>query len=172
MNQSSHGAEIMRQIFSLLLITVFLISCSTANKVTQQDIQTSAETLDYGDFTSQTLTTKAWEALDNKNYPAVFAYTQKCEELYGEEGKQMNDGLEYFASPEDAAELWALNDVGTSLYIMATAYEKLEMYPQASEAYKKLANDYSFAQTWDPKGWYWKPATGAASKVEQFKYKK
>ena len=161
----------MRQIFSLLIITVFLISCSTANKVTQQDIQTSAETLDYGDFTSQTLTTKAWEALDDKNYPAVFAYTQKCEELYGEEGKQMNDGLEYFASPEDAADLWALNDVGTSLYIMATAYEKLEMYPQASEAYKKLANDYSFAQTWDPKGWYWKPATGAASKVEQFKYK-
>lgn len=162
----------MRQIFSLLIITVFLISCSTANKVTQQDIQTSAETLDYGDYTSQVLTTKAWEALDNKNYPAVFAYTQKCEELYGEEGKKMNDGLEYFASPEDAAELWALNDVGTSLYIMATAYEKLEMYPQASEAYKKLANDYSFAQTWDPKGWYWKPATGAASKVEQFKYKK
>ena len=162
----------MRQIFSLLIITVFLISCSTANKVTQQDIQTSAETLDYGDYTSQVLTTKAWEALDDKNYPAVFAYTQKCEELYGEEGKQMNDGLEYFASPEDAAELWALNDVGTSLYIMATAYEKLEMYPQASEAYKKLANDYSFAQAWDPKGWYWKPATGAASKVEQFKYKK
>lgn len=162
----------MRQIFSLLIITVFLISCSTANKVTQQDIQTSAETLDYGDLSSQELTTKAWEALDDKNYPAVFAYTQKCEELYGEEGKQMNDGLEYFASPEDAAELWELNDVGTSLYIMATAYEKLEMYPQASEAYKKLANDYAFAQTWDPKGWYWKPATGAASKVEQFKYKK
>jgi len=171
MNRSSPGAEIMRQIFSLLLITVFLISCSTANKVTQQDIQTSAETLDYGDFTSQTLTTKAWDALAEKNYPAVFAYTQKCEELYGEEGKKMNDGLEYFASPEDAAELWALNDVGTSLYIMATAYEELEMYPQAREAYKKLANNYSFAQTWDPKGWYWKPATGAASKVEQFKYK-
>ena len=73
----------MRQIFSLLIITVFLISCSTANKVTQQDIKTSAETLDYGDYTSQVLTTKAWEALDDKNYPAVFAYTQKCEELYG-----------------------------------------------------------------------------------------
>jgi hypothetical protein len=161
----------MRQILSLLLITVFLISCSTAKKVTQQDIQTSAETLDYGDLTSQTLTTKAWDALDDKNYPAVFAYTQKCVELYGDEGKQMNDGLEYFASPEDAAQLWALNDVGTSLYIMATAYEELEMYPQAREAYKKLANDYAFAQTWDPKGWYWKPATGAASKAEQLKYK-
>lgn len=160
----------MRQIFLPLIMAVFLIGCTTA-KVTQQDIQAKAETLDYGDLTSQTLTTKAWEALASKNYPAVFAYTQKCVELYGEEGKRMNDELEYFASPEDAAQLWALNDVGTSLYIMATAYEQLEMYPQAVEAYKKLANDYAFAQTWDPKGWYWHPATGAASKAEQFKYK-
>ena len=172
MNQSSPGAEIMRLIFSLLIMTVFLIGCSTANKVTQQEVQTTAETLDYGDYTSQTLTTNAWDALAAKNYPAVFAYTQKCEELYGDEGKRMNEELEYFASPEDAAQLWALNDVGTSLYIMATAYEELEMYPQAREAYKKLANDYAFAQTWDPKGWYWKPATGAASKVDQLKYKK
>ena len=160
----------MRQIFLLLTMAVFLISCTPA-KVTHKEIQTKAETLDFGDSTSETLTGKAWQASADKDYPALFAYTQKCVELYGAEGKRMNDELEYFASPDKVNEYSALNDVGTSLFIMANAYAELEMYPQAVEAYTTLASDYKYAQCWDPKGWYWQPATGAASKAKQLKYK-
>jgi len=34
-----------------------------------------------------------------------------------------------------------------------------------------LASDYTYAQCLDPQGCYWHPATGAASKAEQNKYK-
>ena len=160
----------MRQIFLLLTMAVFLISC-TPTKVTHKEIQAKTETLDFDDSTSATLTGKAWQSSADKDYPALFAYTQKCVELYGAEGKRMNDELEYFASPDKVNEYSALNDVGTSLFIMANAYVELEMYPQAAEAYNTLASDYKYAQCWDPKGWYWHPATGAASKAKQYKYK-
>ncbi|MDH3887989.1 MAG: beta-glucanase precursor [Gammaproteobacteria bacterium] len=161
----------MRATLLLLAIAVFCISCTPA-KVTRQDIEAKAETLDYGDFTSATLVSKSWQASADKKYPDLFAYTQNCVELYGAEGKKMNAELSGFEPISTAAELWALNDVGTCLYIMANAYEDLKMYPEAVEAYATLANDYSYAQCWDPKGWFWHPARGAEAKVKQYKYKK
>jgi hypothetical protein len=149
-------------------MAVLFISCTPA-KVTHEDIQTKAETLDFGDSTSATLARKAWEASADKNYPELFAYTQKCVELYGAEGKRMNAELTDFEPPETAAQQWALNDVGTCLFIMANAYEELEMYPQAAEAYRTLASDYEYAQCWDPKGWYWHPAAGADVKADKYK---
>jgi hypothetical protein len=161
----------MRQTLLLLAIAVFCISCTTA-KVTHQDIQAKAETLDYGDSTSATLASKSWQASADKNYPELFAYTQRCVELYGAEGKKMNAELTDFEPVSTAAQLWALNDVGTCLFIMANAYEELQMYPEAAETYTTLASDYTFAQCWDPKGWFWYPARGAEAKAKQYKYKK
>lgn len=160
----------MRQTFLLLTMAVLFISCTPA-KITHEDIQAKAETLDFGDSTSATLVGKAWEALDDRNYPEILAYTQKCVELYGAEGKRMNAELTDFAPADKAAQYWALNDVGTCLFIMANAYEKLRMYPEAAEAYGTLASDYDFAQCWDPKGWYWHPASGAYTKAEEYKYR-
>ena len=158
----------MRQTFLLLAMAVMFISCTPA-KVTHEDIQATAETLDFGDSTSATLVGKAWKASADKNYPELFAYTQKCVELYGAEGKRMNAELTDFAPPDTAAQYWALNDVGTSLFIMANAYEELKMYPEAADTYGTLASYYDFAQCWDPKGWYWHPAAGAYTKAEEYK---
>lgn len=51
----------------------------------------------------------------------------------GEQGKRMNASLTTFEPPETAARMWAFNDVGTCLFIMANAYEDLKMYPEAEE---------------------------------------
>ena len=160
----------MKQILLLLAIAVFCISCTPA-KVTPQQIKATAETLDYGDYTSATLASKSWQALADKNYPELFAYTQKCYELYGEEGKKMNSELTDFEPVSTAAQLWALNDVGTCLHIKAKAYEELKMYPEATETYTTLASDFTYAQCWDLKGWFWYPARGAEAKVKMYKSK-
>jgi hypothetical protein len=160
----------MKQTLLLLAIAVFCISCTPA-KVTHQEIQAKSETLDYGDSTSATLASKSWQALADKNYPELFAYTQRCYELYGEEGKKMNSELTDFEPLSTAAQLWALNDVGTCLYIKANAYEELKMYPEATETYSTLASDFTYAQCWDPKGWFWYPARGAEAKAKKYKDK-
>lgn len=157
----------MKRTFLSIALWVFVTSCATTS-ATEPEIQAAVATVDYGDYTSATLTGKAWKALAKKDYPELFAYTRKCVELYGEEGKKMNAGMTEFEPAGTASEKWALNDVGTCLYIMGSAYEDLEMYPEAAKAYRTLVNEYNYAQCWDPKGWFWRPAENAALRAERY----
>jgi cytochrome P450 len=157
----------MDKLALLLTIVGFASGCAPAN-VSQQEIQEVARTLNYGNYTSSTLATKGWDALAERDYPATLAYTQKCVELYGEQGKAMNAELDNFAPIERVNNYWALNDAGTCTYIMATVYETLRMYPEAAHAYRSLADDYTYSQCWDPNGWYWHPASGAAAKADKY----
>jgi len=126
-----------------------------------------AKAYDFGDNRSVTLTTKAWEALNKGDVEAVLAYTNKCAELYGEEAKKMQASLKDFVkgSNQDIFNYWALNDVGTCLFIQGEAFRKANMEEEAKEAYKKVIDNYSFAQCWDPKGWFWKPTDAAQERL-------
>ena len=61
---------------------------------------------------------------------------------------------------------WALNDVGTALYIKGEALRKAGKNKEAREAYKKLVDEFFYAQCWDPKGWFWKPAEAAQQAID------
>ena len=135
-------------------------------KITEQQVLDTAATLDYGDFNSSTMTTRAWESLASENYAALLAYTRKVIELYGAQGRRMNAEMRAFEPSSTADQKWALNDVGTSLFIAGRAYEAMEMYPEAIEAYTTLTADYGYAQCWDPRGWYWRVADAANQRLE------
>ncbi len=128
----------------------------------------SGSTLDFGDYTSQALTTKAWEALGKDNLEEVLAYTNKCLELYEAKAKEMQASLtEYpWESKDKIFSYWALNDVGACLFIQGEAYKKVNKTKEAKEAYKKLADGYFYAQCWDPQGWFWKPSEAAVREIE------
>jgi len=160
----------MKKLIMILAVTVWIIGCTPA-KVSDAEVQATAKELDFGDYSSSTMTTKAWEAWLDKDYPSVLAYTKKVVELYGEEGKQMNAEMTGYEPFDTVHDKWALNDVGTSLWIMGDVYVTMKMYPEASQTYKTLAEDYKYAQCWDPKGWFWKPALGAANKAKKYQYK-
>ena len=121
---------------------------------------------DFGDYSSETLTTKAWEALEAKNYALVEAYTGKCVEMYAAKAKEMQAGLTALAPAETASSMWALNDVGTCLYIRGQAFEAQGKNKEAIKAYQRLVDDLSYAQTWDIKGWFWPPADAAKQRVK------
>jgi tetratricopeptide (TPR) repeat protein len=123
--------------------------------------------LDFGNYTSETLTVKAWEALGAQNHDAVIAYTRKCIKLYSKEADRMQAELKDYAAKENAFNYWALNDVGTCYFIMGEAYMAKKENAKALEAYKTVVDKYSFSQCWDPKGWFWKPAVAARGKVNK-----
>ncbi len=132
----------------------------------------SAKAYDFGDNRSVTLSSKAWEALNKGDIEAVLAFTNKCVELYGEQAKAMQASLKDYVKgakegglDKDVFEQWALNDVATCYFIQGEAYLKAKMDEEAKEAYKTVIDKYSFAQAWDPKGWFWKPAAGAKEKI-------
>lgn len=139
----------------------------------------SGSNLDFGDYKSSTLTTKAWQALNANDANAVIAYTDKVLELYEEKAKEMQAGMTEYAweSPEAIFSKWALNDVGTALYIKGEVLKSKGDYKEAKQAYKKLVDNYFYAQCWDPgpnnenfdpaKGWFWKPAEAAQEKLDE-----
>lgn len=129
----------------------------------------SGSTLDFGDYKSATLATKAWEALGKQDLESVDAYVGKCLELYEDEAVEMQKSLsEYpWESKEKIFSYWALNDVGTCLFIKGEAYKNAGNKAEAAKAFKKLVDQYSYAQCWDPQGWFWKPAEAAQQKLDE-----
>lgn len=122
---------------------------------------------DFGDYTSMTLTVNAWGSLDKKDYKGVEVYTKKCVDLYKDEAlKQQNELTEYLPR-EKAFDAWALNDVGTCYFILGEALMAGGNFKEAKEAYSAVIDKYSFAQCWDPRGWFWKPAVAARGKINK-----
>ena len=121
----------------------------------------------FGDYTSQTLTTKAWEALGAGDLDGVLVYTEKCAELYGKKAEEMQGALNDYVNGTDQEVFnqWALNDVGTCHFIQGEAYVKAGLIDEAKEAYQAVIAKYGFAQCWDTRGWFWKPAESARAKI-------
>jgi hypothetical protein len=129
-----------------------------------------APALDFGDYSSAALTGKAWGALDGKNYPAVTAYTNKCIDMFKTQAVQMQSTLKEPAPKEKANDYWALNDVGTCYFILGKALDDQGDKKGAIAAYKFLADNLSFAQCWDPKGWFWKPGDAARKRLAELQF--
>jgi hypothetical protein len=159
--------------FSFLCLTVGLTTLSSPAQTPPAPAApaaASAPVLDYGDYSSATLTGKAWAALESKNYPAVLGYTNKCIDMFKAQAVQMQGTLKAPAPKEKANDYWALNDVGTCYFIKAKALDDQGNKKDAIAAYKFLADNLSFAQCWDPKGWFWAPADGARKRVAELQF--
>lgn len=156
------------RLFALTVAALFLLSWGSACRpgpIQDADIEAFAATASLSTQECSAMLVKAWKANADKDYPALFAYAQECVRRHGDEAKSMNDALGGFAPSDEAGEHWALNDVGTALFLMGHAYADLHMHREAAQTFARLANDYPWAQCWDPRGWYWRPAAGAADEA-------
>jgi hypothetical protein len=122
---------------------------------------------DFGDYTSQTLTTKAWQTLAKDDHKGVELYTKKCIELYEEEAKKQQASLTEFAPKDKAFNYWALNDVATCYFILGESLMAQNRHQEAKAAFERVVKDFSFAQCWDPKGWFWKVAVGSRGRLNK-----
>jgi tetratricopeptide (TPR) repeat protein len=133
----------------------------------------SGSSLDFGDYTSSVLTTKAWKALQENKLDEVLAYTNKCLELYTEKAKEMQASLKEYPwvgegeTNDKIFAYWALNDAGTCLFIKGEAYKNANKLNEAKAAYLELVTSYFYAQCWDTSGWFWKPSEAAQKKIDE-----
>ena len=148
----------MKKVISIFSMGLFVLGVLFAGQ---------AAAYNFGDFRSETLTTKAWQALAENDIEAVLAYTNKNMELYAEQAQKMQSSLKDYpkGSNDEVFGYWALNDIATSLYIQGEAYRKANMNEEAKKAFKKVVEEYSYGQAWDPKGWFWKPAEASKEKL-------
>ncbi len=137
---------------------------------------------DFGDYTSQTLTTKAWGALNAKDYYAVELYTGKCIDLFEKNAIEQQASLSDYPDTKvdennngviDVHEkYWALNDVGTCHFILGKALAEQGKQDEAKKHFDKIINELSYAQCWDPQGWFWKVQLGAKNEIDRFTAKR
>lgn len=120
--------------------------------------------------TSQALTTRAWKSLGTGDLEDALEATATCRELFAAEATSQQAALEDFLPPEKGHDAWALNDVGTCLFIEGQVHEKAGRTAAAVTAYRRLVDDYRFAQCWDEKGWFWKPSQAAADRLEVLEF--
>ncbi|MCH2207804.1 MAG: hypothetical protein MK132_18270 [Lentisphaerales bacterium] len=132
-------------------------------------ISTGVFAQDFGDNKSVTLTSKAWNAL-NTDAGLAIVYADKCTELYMAKAKEMQKSLGEFAGEDTASSYWALNDVGTCLFIKGQALIKQGRTNEALEAFKLLTSTLSYAQCWDSNGWFWRPADAAKEKIIEMEF--
>lgn len=139
---------------------------SAAEKLAMME---TGSNVDFGDFASSTISAKAWKALADSDLEAVKAYVAKNLELYEAKASEMQNALtEYpWESNEKIFEYWALNDVGTSFFILGEAYRKAGEIEKAKEVYQRLVDEFFYAQCWDNGGWFWKPAEAAQGKLAE-----
>ncbi len=148
----------MKKLTLALAITFTALSLVLTNAV---------QAYNFGDFRSEALTSKAWGALNQSDIEGVLAYTNKCLELYEEQAKGMQASLKSFpeGSNDDIFGYWALNDVATSLYVQAEAYRQANMKKEAIATYKRVINEFTYGQSYDTQGWFWKPSEAAKEKL-------
>jgi hypothetical protein len=100
----------------------------------------------------------------------VLGYTKQCIDLYKDQAVKMQASLKEAAPKDTANQFWALNDVGTCYFIQGKALDDQGDKKGAIAAYKVLADSLSFAQCWDPQGWFWKPADAARKRLAELQF--
>lgn len=147
MKTSKQGNSFNRVLTGLTLLFLCLLS-----------IKPPAHAAGYGDDSSTQLMIKAWDAYGKGEHPKALEHIQRCIEYYFDTAIKQQGRLSDFASKEDAKDHWALNDVGTCLYIKGCILGDLGQKKEQRQTYQTLIEKLSFAQAWDKQGWFWRPA--------------
>ena len=117
--------------------------------------------INYGDYTSSTLTERAWNAFKKGRYREVDLYVKKCLELYQTEAASMQASLTWYPPTGHEWDYWALNDVATCLYISGRSLQMRGQNREAAKAYRRIVDEFSYGLCWDPRGWFWRVILGA-----------
>lgn len=85
--------------------------------------------------------------------------------FFGEKASEMQTSLSVVPGPDTAKDFWALNDVGTCVFILGKVYEAEGKSAEAITAYQDVIKNYPMSQCWDKQGWYWQPAVAAKERL-------
>ncbi|MBF0199672.1 MAG: hypothetical protein HQL32_18285 [Planctomycetes bacterium] len=151
-------------------ISIFLLSYTPllANQA-EKNSELIEDIYDFGDSSSAHLTAVAWLALEQEDHEAVIAFTNRCIKRYLPEAKAMQKNFQLnLKEGEDYSIYWALNDVGTCLFIQGSSCLKENKVLKAKKAFYFLSTQLSESRCWDPNGWFWQPAHRANELLATF----
>lgn len=113
------------------------------------------------------LVASARKAKDEGDFNRVYGYVAQAIERFSGAARAEQKGLKEFPPPEQMNNFEDLNNVAQCQFIKAEALKKEGKKDEAIAAFKVVVADYSFAQAWDPRGWYYKLAETAQEAIDR-----
>ncbi len=109
-------------------------------------------------FPSPSLLQMAWEAYNGKNYKDALKYIDRCIAIFDYRAKQQQASLNAPISSNEVNRYWALNDVATVKFIKGKICLDTNKTDEARAIFSDIIKNYSYATSYDPRGWYWSVA--------------
>lgn len=106
-------------------------------------------------------------AKDQNEFDKVYGYVDQVMQRFGNEARAEQKSLKDFPASERMNEFEALNQVAQALFIKAEAFKKQGKKEEAIKAFQQIVSEFSYAQAWDPRGWYYKLAATATEAVDR-----
>jgi hypothetical protein len=159
----------------LLVLVSLMMPASNAAAAANSGIQADAETP-----RNVELTNAAWDAFKHHKYEDAIAAAERCVQRFKKEADQTQSALEQKkakaqptgkVSAEQKKAIFdqgVLNDVATCYWIKGRSAQLLKRNDEAKEAYNATIK-YSYARSWDPRGWFWSPTEDAADRLQDLK---
>ncbi len=161
--------KIKFNIFKCCALAVFMFSIfnTTFTRVVyaQEAVEVQSEPTP-GAGLSETVA-KCWEALAKNEPDKVYAIAQQMVDEYGLQAREQQQSLNSFPAAEKTKNYDVLNNVATCLFIKGEALLKENKTEDAKKIFHLILSDYSFAQAWDPRGWYWKVAEKSQATLDK-----
>jgi len=114
------------------------------------------------------LIVKAWGVHGKRDIEATFKCTQECIDLYKDEADKEQASLKMLPkSKEEIGAVQVLNDLATAYFIQAESLMRQGKIDDAKKIFKLIIDKYSYAQAWDPRGWFWQVAEAARQSIKK-----
>jgi len=104
---------------------------------------------------SQELVRMAWEASSQRDMERLESLVKQCLDAYGAQAELLQNKLNDFPQRGEEGKYQSLNGVATVLFIEAEALMNNGQFEEAIPKFQHIIANYSWAQAWDPRGWYW-----------------
>ena len=118
---------------------------------------------------SEEMVVRAWNLYEQKRFGLAYRQAQATINLWEKDAKALQkkkkeieggylpyDG-ESMAQFQKVHNYWALNDVCAAYFIQGRIEHDRQNYPQAVKIFSTILKEFSLAQMWDKRGWFWDP---------------
>jgi hypothetical protein len=117
----------------------------------------------------QDLVNDVRKAKDEGAFQKAYGTADEVMRRFGAEAKKEQKSLNDFPATEQMDSYGTLNGVAQAQFIRAEALKKEGKTQEAIAAFGVVVSDYSYAQAWDSRGWFYKLAEVAKEGIDRLK---
>jgi len=98
---------------------------------------------------------KAWARLGKREFTEVYKLTNECIKLFSKQAENQARFLEGFPTKGEEENFKTMNNVAACYFIKGEALMREGKLQETKAAFTAVIDKYPYAQSFDPRGWYW-----------------